>query len=313
MGERLQKLIDQEHRNYANIIVNLYEPGFVYEEDGVHRTFVDLIKANIHKSNIHYYGCNFANQQGLPLKFLNNMFHEGQDLYIKNDMCRGLLENCIDVKDKSNKLKKFDFLMGGTDTGKDILFDTLKGHPVNEQVLTTYYRDDPRQGRWSKHVKVPVNHTAETIEEKWKSTLRYSDLIDPEIYNNTFYTAFIETTWHKDFGVFTEKTAKPIVAKRPFVVFGSQGQLRALRNLGFKTFSSVIDESYDNEKERDKRFNMVFDSMHQLSVQDPKSVYARLNDVLEHNKQHFERTDWNREFLIKTKGSKKVDLFRFTQ
>ena len=311
--ERLQKILDDEQVNFDTIIVNLYEPGIVYYKNDRQQTFVDLIEQNRGKENVRYYGCNFSNRTGLPLKFINNMFHEGPDLYMKNAMCRGLLASCVPVDNKSSDLKKFDLLLGGTTETKNRLYDNLLQHPVNAQVYTTYYRDDPKQGKWSRHVKVPVNHTAETIYDRRKSTLRYSDLIDPDIYNNTFYTALIETACHSDVGVFTEKTAKPIVGRRPFVVFGSPGQLRALRNLGFRTFSSVIDESYDEEKDMLKRFNMVLDSMMELCSQDPKSVYENLKDILHHNKKHFENTDWNKEFQQVTMKSKKVDLFRFEQ
>ena len=310
---RLQKILDDESSNFSNIVVNLYEAGIRYDTENGKQTFVDFIKENSDKRNISYYGCNFSNQPDLPLHFLNNMFHEGSDLYIKNEMCRGLLEQCVDVKDKSNDLPKFDLLLGGTTPTKDWLYDVLKKHKVCDKVFATYYRDDPKQGEWSSYVKVPVNHTAETIEDRWKSTLRYSDLIDPKIYNKTFYTALIETAFHEDFGVFTEKTAKPIVAKRPFVIFGSPGQLQALRSLGFKTFSTVIDESYDKERDMYKRFNMVLDTMLKLSSIDPKSVYTKLDEILQHNKNHFEKTDWNRQFRQQTRGSKKIDLFRFEQ
>lgn len=311
--EKLQNIINDESEKYTDVVVNLYEAGIVYDTKDGQKTFVDFIKENIDRKNVYYYGCNFANTNGLPLYFLNNMFHEGANLYIKNKMCRGLLEQCVNVNEKSKNLNKFDLLLGGTTPIKDWLYDVLKTHEVNEQVFATYYRDNPKQGEWSRHVKVPVNHTAETIEDRWKSMLRYSDLIDPEIYNKTFYTALIETVCHEDFGVFTEKTAKPIVGKRPFVIFGSPGQLQALRTMGFKTFSNVIDESYDKEKNMHKRFKMVLDSMYQLSLLDPQSVYAQLADILSHNKKHFENTDWNGQFKKQTRGSKKIDLFRFEQ
>lgn len=310
---RFNEIVDIEHKNFDDIIVNFVEPGIVYFENDDCLTLIDLIKYNHDKRNITYYGCNFSNDEGLPLYFHNNMFHEGHDLYMKNKMCKGLLAECIDVGSKASTLKKFDFLMGGTTETKDWLFDLIQDHPVAEDIFLTYYRDNPKQGSWSKHVKMPLNHTAETIQDRWKSTVRYSDLIDPAIYNSTFYSAIIETVNHTDFGVFTEKTAKPIVAKRPFVVFGSPGQLKALRRLGFQTFSSVIDESYDDEQDRDKRFRQVLEAMQKISSQDPAWVYNKLAGVLEHNKKHFETTDWNRAFKENTLESKKIDLYRFTQ
>ena len=43
----------------------------------------------------------------------------------------------------------------------------------------------------------------------------------------------------------TEKTFKPIVLKQPFILVSNQGSLEYLKRYGFKTFSSVWDESYD--------------------------------------------------------------------
>jgi len=100
------------------------------------------------------------------------------------------------------------------------------------------------------------------------------------------------------FAMFSEKEAKPIIAKRPFIIVGAKDHLKAFRNLGFKTFSPVIDESYDNEPNKDKRVHMIFDAMEKLSKKDPIEVYQTLEPILEHNKKHFEnKNNWNKEFL----------------
>ena len=104
----------------------------------------------------------------------------------------------------------------------------------------------------------------------------------------------IETTIHNDFAMFSEKEAKPIVAKRPFVVFGACGQLEAFRSLGFKTFDSVVDESYDLIEDKETRWHKALDSMLLLTEEDPKEVYRKLQEVLIHNKDHFENTEWKR-------------------
>jgi hypothetical protein len=46
---------------------------------------------------------------------------------------------------------------------------------------------------------------------------------------------------------FTEKTANCLATGKPFVLVSGQGSLKRLRNMGFTTFGSVIDETYDNE------------------------------------------------------------------
>tara|TARA_B110000503_G_scaffold64262_1_gene101323 strand:- start:61 stop:1047 length:987 start_codon:yes stop_codon:yes gene_type:complete len=311
--EKFRNLINNDYKNYDQIIVSLTEPGIEYSEYNTHHSFIDLIKENIDK-NIIYYGCNYSNtSKKLPLHFINYMFHCGPALYKTNTACINLLEHCIPFYKKSKNIKKWDFLMGGGTATKDWLFENIKSHDVFKEIFLTYYRDDVKTGHWSNFVKIPKNHTAETIYDRFKSQLRYSDLIDPDIYNQTFYTALIETAMHEDFCVFTEKTAKPIIAKRPFVVFGSPGQLKALQQLGFKTFSPIIDESYDLEVDSELRFKKVLDSMHELNNRDPLDVYENLKEILEHNKKHFEETDWNSTFLNSIKNcNKKIDLNNFT-
>ncbi len=102
------------------------------------------------------------------------------------------------------------------------------------------------------------------------------------------------TTIHNDFAMFSEKEAKPIVAQRPFIIFGACRQLEAFKSLGFKTFDSVIDESYDTIEDKVTRWNKALDSMLSLTEKDPIRVYESLKYSLEHNKKHFEDSEWNR-------------------
>jgi len=44
----------------------------------------------------------------------------------------------------------------------------------------------------------------------------------------------------------TEKTIRPIVGNKPFLVYGPKHYLRNLQTLGFKTFSSIWNEQYDS-------------------------------------------------------------------
>lgn len=299
--KQYRKFLEERYKEGDSVFVNLVEHGIKYFENDKWNTFVDLIEENTDK-NIFYYGCNYINKsKELPHGFYNNMFHCGQDLYIKNDMCKTLLETCVDVHNKSKESKKWDLLLGGWSLAKDRLSEMVKSHKIIDEVFFTYYRKDVKSGHWGKSVLIPNKHTAETIEDRSKSMLRYSDLIDPDIYNQTFYTAYTETIDDIDFGVFTEKTAKPIIAKRPFVVFGSPGHLQALKTLGFKTFSSVIDESYDKETDREKRFKMVIEAMEKVNALDPVEVYKKLNIILNYNKAYFEKTAWNTKFNSDTR------------
>ena len=63
---------------------------------------------------------------------------------------------------------------------------------------------------------------------------------------------------------FTEKTARCLVAGMPFLLLSGHASLAKLRNMGFKTFNEVIDESYDLEISPSKKINKIIKSLEQL-------------------------------------------------
>ena len=291
----LRQQITEALRKYNAVEVYLLQPGIMYEIDKCYHTVIDFI--NEWKGFPISFFSNLVplRETMVPFSYTNDMFFAGYELYKKNKKCRSLLSllNTVNIGRKYY----WDLLLGETRPNRDTLYSIVNNHPVKEKVFMTYFGRDTRRGHWSEHVVRPQEHTAETLggpANKKNSQIRCSDLIDPEIYNQTYYTAMIETTIHKDFAMFSEKEAKPIVAQRPFVIFGSPGHLRAFRQLGFKSFAPVIDESYDDEVDMSKRFSLCLDSMKQLSEKDPIEVYDQLKNVLAHNKKHFEESKWLR-------------------
>ena len=82
------------------------------------------------------------------------------------------------------------------------------------------------------------------------SKLSYHDeflfTINPEWYYRSKVDIVTETILDEDAIHLTEKTFKAIYLGRPFVISASKGHLKALRDMGFKTFNSVINEDYDD-------------------------------------------------------------------
>ena len=72
---------------------------------------------------------------------------------------------------------------------------------------------------------------------------------DPVIFKNSSISYVCET-YDIDKGFFsylvTEKFYRAIINKHPFVVQACAGQLHTVKSLGFETFSSIIDESYND-------------------------------------------------------------------
>jgi len=88
-------------------------------------------------------------------------------------------------------------------------------------------------------------------------------------YRDTYFSLINETTFTTKFdcdGRFlTEKTFKAIAYGHPFLLVAPPRSLDLLKGLGYRTFSSIINEQYDYEEEDGRRMTMVIDEVERLS------------------------------------------------
>ena len=122
--------------------------------------------------------------------------------------------------------------------------------------------------------------------------MNLSQVVPFVVYNDSYYSVVAETNAVNEFNFYTEKVVKPILGRRLFVAIAGQGYLRRLRSVGFKTFSDVIDESYDLEPDHTTRWGMAMDQVKFLIEQDPVEIYAKIKHVVEHNQRVMLETDW---------------------
>jgi hypothetical protein len=104
-----------------------------------------------------------------------------------------------------------------------------------------------------------------------------------EIVNETYFT-------RAQCMYITEKTVRPLVSARPFLIVGNPGALRHLRELGFRTFSPLINESYDDIEDPVARMESLFheiDRLCSMSIQELHGLIRALWPVLEHNAKFF--------------------------
>jgi hypothetical protein len=87
----------------------------------------------------------------------------------------------------------------------------------------------------------------------------------------------------------TEKTFKPICLRMPFIIVGTRGSLAYLRSYGFKTFSDIWDESYDNEADdqRIERIASLLRSLDELSAEGKQDLFDMAQEIVEYNYNHF--------------------------
>jgi len=102
-------------------------------------------------------------------------------------------------------------------------------------------------------------------------------------YYSTFHeksTADCDWQWD-DMIHLTEKVFRNISWGIPYVLISSKGSLNEIRRLGFKTFDSIIDESYDNADDSN-RIDLALDAANELLK---KHNSEEMNEILKYNKR----------------------------
>jgi hypothetical protein len=93
----------------------------------------------------------------------------------------------------------------------------------------------------------------------------------------------------------TEKTFRAIALKHPFIIYGQQNFYQNLKNLGYKTFDSLWDESFDkiaDPWQRAKQIRKVINKLTVMSNSDFENLINKTKSIVEHNhKTFFKRTD----------------------
>ena len=112
---------------------------------------------------------------------------------------------------------------------------------------------------------------------------------ESKYHANSYCNIVMETHFDADQsgGTFlTEKTFKPIKHGQLFFVAGPAGSLQALRDLGYRTFDSVLDNTYDRIVDNTKRWQRLCESIQQAQHRLAERFEAARADIL-HNQQLF--------------------------
>lgn len=95
---------------------------------------------------------------------------------------------------------------------------------------------------------------------------------------------------------FTEKIFIPISLGKPFLVIGSLNFLKELKKMGYQTFHSYIDESYDSISDLSLRIKTVVLELNRLNVlrkTNPSTFYSdyeKMKEIADHNQKIFNNT-----------------------
>lgn len=251
-------------------------------------------------SNVTYYICGFVNfqLQHAQVKQFMDWFETSTYFYR-----HWLPEILTRLHPYETKYRAFDILLGRKKLHRDELYKHTKTRPGIG--ITTYFDDhntrlgnDPEQWIWE-HTGVRINKQPEwTVDrvEYYGYQTSLSQIIPVNVYNQTAYSAVAETCFHDNFAFYTEKTSKPIIARRLFVMFAGRGYLANLRRLGFCTFDGIIDEGYDQETDALVRWRRAWEQMCWLADQPQEEILERIRPIVEHNFDLIMNTNWAKKF-----------------
>ncbi len=116
-----------------------------------------------------------------------------------------------------------------------------------------------------------------------------SDETTKAMHDSTWHIVSETVFWHDKLHL-TEKIFKPIVFKQPFMLLGAPGNLKYLKQYGFKTFEGIIDESYDQIADPELRMQAVAQQLAWycgLSQVKKNKVQQACQPIVEHNFKWF--------------------------
>lgn len=106
-------------------------------------------------------------------------------------------------------------------------------------------------------------------------------VVESHVIGNTFFP--------------TEKTVRPMLLGKSFLIFASVDYLAYLRQMGFRTFSDFWSEDYDGYegKERLVRMLAVIDQISAMTVSQRETMFWDMQYTLQHNRQILLQQSWN--------------------
>jgi len=112
-------------------------------------------------------------------------------------------------------------------------------------------------------------------------------LLVPEIYIDTYFSLVTETCFDHKHTNFSEKIWKPLLMGHPFIAASTPYFYKRLHEWGFKTFDSLIDESFDDIENDDTRLASITNTVNDLVKQDLNQFITSARDICLYNRQHY--------------------------
>jgi hypothetical protein len=180
------------------------------------------------------------------------------------------------------------------------LWTCLEGHGFNSRVLQLQNNNENLMARARAIQLLPAEHEVPAFRSQLELPLPNEQFVkyhlfnntwgeiylQPEPYIDTYFSVVTETVFEYPYSFRTEKIWKPIMMGHPWIAVSNCGYYRDIRNLGFRTFDSIIDESFDLIDDNQRRIERIAQVVQDLCQQNLAEFLQATREVCKYNQQH---------------------------
>jgi hypothetical protein len=228
------------------------------------------------------------------------------------------IDRADNIFSQTDKPYKFLFLNGRARPHRKYLWHRFQQQDLLKHALWTMLDSRPTIGRQFSLKHNEINLMATTTPLQWLPAKyeveQYRDaaitpgpaertFIKTELFNNTwgeiylqaepycdtYFSLVTETVFEYPYSFRTEKIAKPLAVGHPWIVASNRGFYRDMRNLGFQTFDSLINESFDSIDNSQERMDRIAAVVNDLCQQDLTSFMQASESICKYNQQHLQQ------------------------
>ena len=142
-----------------------------------------------------------------------------------------------------------------------------------------------------------IPNTKENLDEfANQDSGKYPDELNLDIILNSWVSVVSEASFGENTCFISEKTFKPIACKHPFIIAGNKLSLHYLKEMGYKTFSPYIDETYDT-LECWERMPAIIQEIKKIQMMTPNQKidwFQGMKEILEYNANVFRTNSLNK-------------------
>ena len=253
-------------------------------------------------------------QHKLALVGCGDMEPELPHLFYDSYLCKPYeyqenINQCARVDEIYTKLIKpyrFLFLNGRTRPHRKYMIESLR--PILDQALWTNLDSSPVYSHTYQTDLLDHRTEIKLLPEEYEVPKFYSGLslghqnpfVKNELFNNlwgeiyiqaepyidTYFSLITETVCDYPYSLRSEKIYKPIAMGHPWIVTANRGFYRDIHNQGFRTYSNLIDESFDTIDNNQDRLDRIVTVVQDLCQQDLAEFLVAAEQTSKYNQQH---------------------------